>query len=254
MASELPAHLRRLEAEFNSHHAGSCRRNAQPRDALFDRQGFERHAACGDEGVPSGQAAVPAAPCRHDLEIPRDDRLPRRDGAPAWPRSDRPHQPGRRQARDFADRLGLAAAHPGDEDRSAAAGARPRPLRRRVRRRAAGRGEEPRERAHLLAPLGRACVGPAQPAPGTLAALQHPPARGRIDARLSALELDRARRLGICAGRGHSGRAALFLQAPPGGRALGRAHHGRRRAAAARARRDSRKCGACASAPSAAIR
>ena len=37
-------------------------------------------------------------------------------------------------------------------------------LRRRFRRGAARRGEEPGERAHLLASLGRACVGPAQPA------------------------------------------------------------------------------------------
>ena len=72
-------------------------------------------------------------------------------------------------------------------------------LRRRVRRRAARRGEEPRQGAHLLAPLGRARVGPAQPAPGTLAPLQHPHPRGRIDARLSAVELDRARRVGIYA-------------------------------------------------------
>ena len=80
-----------------------------------------------------------------------------------------------------------------------AAGARSRALRRRVRRRAARRGEEPRQGAHLLASLGRACLGPAQSAPRTVAALQHPHARGRIDARLPALELDRARRLGICA-------------------------------------------------------
>ena len=54
------------------------------------------------------------------------------------------------------------------------AGARRGRLRRRVRRRAARRGEEPRQGAHLLVPLGRACLGPAQPAPGAVAALQHP--------------------------------------------------------------------------------
>ncbi len=117
------------------------------------------------------------------------------------------------------------------------AGAGQRPLRRRLRRRAAGRGEEPGEGAHLLVSLGRPCLGPAQPAPRTLAAVQHPHPRRRIDARLPALQLDRARRVGICAGGEHSGCAALFLQASACRRALRRAHHGRRRPAAAHARR-----------------
>ena len=54
------------------------------------------------------------------------------------------------------------------------ASARCRPVRRRFRRGAARRGEEPGEGAHLFASLGGARVGPAQPAPGTLAAVQHP--------------------------------------------------------------------------------
>ena len=60
---------------------------------------------------------------------------------------------------------------------------------------------------------------------------------GRIDARVPAVQLDRTRRVGIHPRREHSGRAALFRQAAPGGRARRRADHGRRRAAAARARR-----------------
>ena len=128
------------------------------------------------------------------------------------------------------------------------------PLRRRLRRRAARRGEEPGEGAHLLVSLGGARLGPAQPAARTVAAVQHPHPRRRIDARLSALQLDRARRVGICAGRGHPGRAALFLQAPPRRRALGRAHHGRRRPPAAQCPARSRQCGASASARLAAIR
>ena len=72
-------------------------------------------------------------------------------------------------------------------------------LRRRVRRRAPRRGESPREGAHLLVSLGRPCLGPAQPAARTVAAVQHPHPRRRIDARLPAFQLDRARRVGICA-------------------------------------------------------
>ena len=58
--------------------------------------------------------------------------------------------------------------------------------------RTARRGEEPRQGAHFLAPLRRPCLGPAQPASGTLAIVQHPHSRRRIDARLPAFQLDRA--------------------------------------------------------------
>ena len=76
-------------------------------------------------------------------------------------------------------------------------------------------------------------LGPAQPAPGAVAAVQHAHQGRRIDARLPAVELDRARRLGVHPGRGHPGRAALFRQEAPGGRARRHADHGRRRAPAA---------------------
>ena len=226
MKSDLPAHLRRLEAESIHIMREVVAEMSNPVMLYSIGKDFERHAACGDEGVPSGQTAVPAPARRYDLEIPGDDRVPRRDGAPARARTHRPCQRGRRPAGGFADRLRFAGAYPGDEDRSAAAGARQRRLRRGVRRRAAGRGKEPRQGAHLLPPLGDPRLGPAQPAPGTLAAVQHAHPRGRVDARLSAVQLDRTRRLGIRAGRGDSGRAALFLQGPARGRALRRADHG----------------------------
>ena len=54
---------------------------------------------------------------------------------------------------------------------------------------------------------------PRNQRPGTLAHLQHPHSRGRIGARLPALQLDRTRRLGIHPGRGHPCRAALLRQA-----------------------------------------
>jgi phosphoadenosine phosphosulfate reductase len=44
--------------------------------ALFDRQGLDRPAPFGAQGVLSGQAALPPAACRYDLEVPRHDRVP----------------------------------------------------------------------------------------------------------------------------------------------------------------------------------
>ena len=55
-----------------------------------------------------------------------------------------------------------------------------------------------RQGAHLLASARRATLGSAQPAAGTLEPVQHAASRpGEIDPRVSAVELDRARRLGI---------------------------------------------------------
>ena len=122
----------------------------------------------------------------------RDD-----DGEAARPQADRLHQPGGRRARHQPDRLRLVGAHPGDEDRGAEAGARPVRLRRGLRRRPPRRGEEPRQGAHLLVPLARPRLGPAQPAPGTVEPVQHPHPPGRDDPRLPAVELDRARHLGL---------------------------------------------------------
>ena len=108
-----------------------------------------------------------------------------------------------------------------------ASGARQIRFRRGLWRRPARRGKEPRQGADLFASLGGACLGPAQPAPGTLAAVQHADQAGRIDARLSAVELDGARRLGLYGGGIDSGRAALFRQGAAGRRARRHADHGR---------------------------
>ena len=56
---------------------------------------------------------------------------------------------------------------------------------------------------------------------------------GRIDPRVSAVELDRTRRLAIHPLRKHSGRAALFRQGAAGGAAERHLDHGGRRAHAA---------------------
>ncbi len=50
---------------------------------------------------------------------------------------------------------------------------------------------------------------------------------GRIDPGLSAVELDRARRLALHRASGHPGRAALFRGAAPGGAKRRRSHRGR---------------------------
>ena len=58
-------------------HARRGRRVQKAGDAVFDRQGFQRHAACRAQGVLSGETALPAAACRHHLEVPRHDRVSR---------------------------------------------------------------------------------------------------------------------------------------------------------------------------------
>ena len=145
-----------------------------------------------------GAAAVPAAARRHDVEVPRDVRVPRPDGAASSASScsctsnpdgvDAGHQPVHAR---------LGGPHRRDEDAGAEAGARQVRLRRGVRRRAPRRGEEPRQGAHLLVPLGAAPLGPEEPAPGALAPLQRAQAQGREHPRVPALELDRARRLAV---------------------------------------------------------
>src|SRR3546814_14939379 len=65
----------------------------QTGDDVFDRQGFVGYAASGDEGISSGPVAISAAACRHHLEIPRHDRLPRQPGHRPRARPDRAYQP-----------------------------------------------------------------------------------------------------------------------------------------------------------------
>ena len=101
-------------------------------------------------------------------------------------------------------------------------------VRRRLWRRAARRGKKPRQGAHLFPPLGRPRVGPAQSAAGALENLQYPHSRRRVRAGVSALQLDRTRRLGIRARRRDPRRPPLFRQGASGRRTRGHADHGRR--------------------------
>ncbi len=57
-----------------------------------------------------------------------------------------------------------------------------------------------------------ACLGSEEPAPGTLAHLQHACAAGGIHSRVPAVELDRTGRLAIRHDGGHPHRAAVFRQ------------------------------------------
>ena len=63
-------HLQRLEAEAIQIMREAVSESEQPGDALLDRQGQLGHAAPGDEGVLPVEAAVPAGPRRHDVQVP----------------------------------------------------------------------------------------------------------------------------------------------------------------------------------------
>ena len=124
-------HLERLEGEAIHIIREVVAECEQPGHALFDRQGQLRHAAPRAEGVLSGEAAVPVPARRHDLEVPRDDRVPGRAGEAPGPRSARPHQSRRAsQLRHQPVHARLGRAHRRDEDAGAQAGARQVRLRR----------------------------------------------------------------------------------------------------------------------------
>ncbi len=63
-----------------------------------------------------GEAAVSVAACRHDVEVPRDDRLPRPDGGQARLRPVGPYQRGRRSPEHQPVRSRLQQLHPHHED------------------------------------------------------------------------------------------------------------------------------------------
>ena len=77
----LPKHLKRLEAESIEIMREVVAEFKNPVMLYSIGKDFERDAAPGDQGILSGAAAVSAAARRHDLEVSRDDRIPRRDRA-----------------------------------------------------------------------------------------------------------------------------------------------------------------------------
>ena len=63
-------HLQKLEAESIHIFREVAAECEKPVFLYSIGKDFGGAAASGDEGVLSVQAAVPAAPCRHDLEVP----------------------------------------------------------------------------------------------------------------------------------------------------------------------------------------
>ncbi len=94
------------------HHPRGRRDLRKPGDALLHRQGLGRAAAPCTEGLLSRSAPLPAAACRHHLEVPRDDRVPRPTGQGTRRQSHRPHQRGWRARRHQSVRQRLAGCTP----------------------------------------------------------------------------------------------------------------------------------------------
>ncbi len=59
MSTDRLTHLKRLEAEFHSHHAGGRGGVPQSCDAVFHREGFVGDASSGDEGVSPARPPFP---------------------------------------------------------------------------------------------------------------------------------------------------------------------------------------------------
>ena len=105
-SGRMSAALRRADAQAPAHPSSAPRGREHPHPArgggggrepglaLLDRQGFLGSSAPGAQGLRSRPPAVPAPACRLDLEVPRDDRVPRSSGARARPRPFRAHQRG----------------------------------------------------------------------------------------------------------------------------------------------------------------
>ena len=109
--------------------------------------------------------------------------------------ADRPHQRGGDRRRHAAVPRRHAALLRAAEDEVAARRARGRQLRRGVRRRAARRGALARQGAHLLAARRQGPVGSEAPAARAVEPAERPHPARREHPRVSAVELDRARRL-----------------------------------------------------------
>ena len=221
------------------------------RPAVLRRQGLDRPAAAGREGLPPRPLPLPRAARRHGPQLPRGARVPRPprrgDRRAADRRQGRGLDRGRAGARGVGPVQARHVAQPAP-DRDAARRDRARALRRRVRRRPARRGARAGEGADLLLPRRLRPVGPARPAPGALEPLQRPHPARRARARLPALELDRARRLALHPAGAARAAVDLLRARPRGVRAR---RDALRRLGVRRAVLGDRSPSPCATAPSA---
>ncbi|CAA9316063.1 MAG: Sulfate adenylyltransferase subunit 2, partial [uncultured Friedmanniella sp.] len=188
-----------------------------PADAVLRRQGLGRHAAPRGQGLLAGADPVLAAARRHRAQLPRgaavpgrgDDVLRRRAGGGVGAglhRRRAPPRATRRPAQPAADRAAARRHHRGT-------------TRRRLRRRPPRRGAGPGQGARLLDARRVRPVGAAQPAARALVAVQRPARARRARPGVPAVELDRARHLGLHRGRGHRPAVDLLRPRARGGRA-----------------------------------
>ena len=145
------SHLRALESEAIHIIREVAAELEQPRAAVLRRQGLDRAAAPGREGVPPGALPFPVMHVDTGHNFPEVIEYRDRMVAELGERLIVAQRPGldRQGPRDRGDRPARVAQPAADDD--AARRDRGARLRRRVRRRAPRRGARPRQGAHLLA-------------------------------------------------------------------------------------------------------
>ena len=173
------------------------------------------------------------------LQIPRDARFPRhlpeRASAPkSWSGGTKKRMAN--GANPFT--LGTQKCCALLKTRSAAGRSGELGVRCGVRRRPSRRREIAREGTDLLVPRCVRAMGPEEPAAGVVEPLQRPHRQRRVDPRLSAFELDRARRVAVHPSGKHSDRSAVFRERARDARARRHADPGRAQSAAAARRED----------------
>ena len=181
------------------HHPRGGGRVRAARAAVLGRQGLDRHAAPGREGVlprPACPFPVMHVDTGHNFPevIEFRDRMVDRARRP--PRRRHPcrttsttagssRRPGPRASRNRLQTVTLLDAI---EEHA---------LRRRLRRRPPRRGEGPGQGAGVQLPRRVRPVGPEEPAARAVEPLQRPAPQGRAHPGVPALELDRARHLAV---------------------------------------------------------
>ena len=171
---------------------------------VLRRQGLDRHAAPGREGVLAGADPVPAAARRHRAQLPRGPRVPRprgrraRRAAASSRRCRTTSTPARRE-----ERRPTASATRCRRRRCCDAIEEHR-LRRGVRRRPPRRGEGPRQGAGVLASATSSASGTRRTSGPSCGTSTTAGTAGRARPRLPAVQLDRAGRLAVHRPRGAS--------------------------------------------------